>query len=146
MFATNKVVTNAFASATLDGEPVGRLPADGGAVVFSSIPTEGNVEAYAPYSPARRRRRPRIGQSFPITAAHLPLAALRGRGRRWSAAVTAVVAVLVALATNLTLTATAAYAVNEDGSSPFATCNMHGSETAHGGGRRSSRWPRPTRW
>ncbi|MFI6056052.1 hypothetical protein ACIBCO_39030 [Streptomyces violascens] len=40
---------------------------------------------------------------------------------------------LAALATNLTLTAATAYAVNGDGSSPFATYNMHGSDNG-------SRW------
>ncbi len=45
----------------------------------------------------------------------------------------AVLAVLAALATNLTLTATVAQAVNGDGTSPFATYNMHGSDNG-------SRW------
>lgn len=40
----------------------------------------------------------------------------------------AVPAVLAALAANVTLTATTARAVNGDGSSPFATYNMHGSD------------------
>ncbi|GAA1925428.1 hypothetical protein GCM10009753_68490 [Streptantibioticus ferralitis] len=44
------------------------------------------------------------------------------------AAVVAVLSVLAALATSVTLTATAAQAVNDDGTSPFATYNMHGSD------------------
>ncbi|MEU7164100.1 hypothetical protein AB0A70_05560 [Streptomyces morookaense] len=45
----------------------------------------------------------------------------------------AALAVVAALATNLTLTVTTASAVNGDGSSPFATYNMHGSDNG-------SRW------
>lgn len=41
---------------------------------------------------------------------------------------TAVLAVLVGLLTNVTLTATVARAVNNDGTSPFATYNMQGSD------------------
>jgi Endonuclease/Exonuclease/phosphatase family len=47
--------------------------------------------------------------------------------------VAAVLAVLAALATNVTLTATVAQAVNNDGTSSFATYNMHGSDNG-------SRW------
>lgn len=58
---------------------------------------------------------------------------MRDRRRRWIAAVVAVLAVLAALATNLALSATVAQAVNGDGTSPFATYNMHGSDNG-------SRW------
>jgi hypothetical protein len=47
--------------------------------------------------------------------------------------VAAILTVLAALATNVTLTAAPARAVNNDGSSPFATYNMHGSDNG-------SRW------
>ncbi|MFF4529066.1 endonuclease/exonuclease/phosphatase family protein [Streptomyces sp. NPDC001407] len=57
----------------------------------------------------------------------------RGRRRRWTAAVAAVLAVLATLATNLTLSVTVAQAVNNDGTSPFVTYNMHGSDNG-------SRW------
>ncbi|GGY61706.1 hypothetical protein GCM10010326_65680 [Streptomyces xanthochromogenes] len=42
--------------------------------------------------------------------------------------VVAVLWVLAALAMKVTLTATMARAVNNDGNSPFVTCNMHGSD------------------
>ncbi|MFH8348164.1 hypothetical protein [Streptomyces sp. NPDC018045] len=57
-------------------------------------------------------------------ARHIHLAA-RNPLRRWSVAV---VAALAALAVNVTVAAPAAQAVDNDGTSPFATYNMHGSD------------------
>jgi hypothetical protein len=52
----------------------------------------------------------------------------RGRSRRSIAALLAVLTGLAAVVTTVTLTAPAAQAVNGDGTSPFATYNMHGSD------------------
>ncbi|WP_239377222.1 endonuclease/exonuclease/phosphatase family protein [Frankia sp. Cj5] len=52
----------------------------------------------------------------------------RDRRRRWIAAVVAFLAGPAVLATTLTLSTSAAQAVNNDGTSSFATYNMHGSD------------------
>jgi hypothetical protein len=52
----------------------------------------------------------------------------RDRRRRWIAAVVAVLTGPAALVADVALTALAAQAVNNDGSSSFATYNMHGSD------------------
>jgi endonuclease/exonuclease/phosphatase family metal-dependent hydrolase len=54
-------------------------------------------------------------------------ATTRGRQRPWGAALVAFLTVLSALVATVTWTA-AAQAVNNDGTSPFATYNMHGSD------------------
>ncbi len=48
--------------------------------------------------------------------------------QRWIAAVVSALTVMAGLVVNVTLAATAAHAVNGDGTSPFASYNMHGSD------------------
>src|SRR5215212_10774437 len=52
----------------------------------------------------------------------------RDRRRRWIAALVAFVTGAAMVVTTWTLNVPAAQAVNNDGSSPFATYNMHGSD------------------